>query len=150
MKAQLTHCYMPAVLLWVTWTALLTVQFMVGFSSISLITRQLAFSDNAGQPKALIAQPERRGSWRRSGSTHLRASAAVPRPWADPAVARPRAMGSLKRNRSNNACTKLAPRTPVRHTPAAVMEAGACSWAAMGSASATVTLLGTSARASSA
>ena len=38
----------------------------------------------------------------------------------------------------------------MRHTPAAVMEAGACSWAAMGSASATVTPLGTSARASSA
>ena len=38
----------------------------------------------------------------------------------------------------------------MRQTPAAVMEAGACSWAAMGSASATVTLRGTSARASSA
>ena len=59
-------------------------------------------------------------------------------------------MGSLKRNRSSSACTKLAPRRPVRQTPAAVMEAGACSWAAMGSASATVTLRGTSARASSA
>ena len=38
----------------------------------------------------------------------------------------------------------------MRQTPAAVMEAGACSWAAMGSARATVTLRGTSARASSA
>lgn len=38
----------------------------------------------------------------------------------------------------------------MRHTPAAVMDAGACSCAAMGSASATVTLRGTKARASSA
>ena len=38
----------------------------------------------------------------------------------------------------------------MRHTPAAVMDAGACSWAAMGSARARVTPLGTSARASSA
>lgn len=33
-----------------------------------------------------------------SQRAHLRASAAVPRPCADPAVARPRAMGSAKPN----------------------------------------------------
>ena len=48
---------------------------------------------------------------------------------------------------AHSTCAKLAPSRPVRQTPAATMGAGADSCAAMGSASATVMLRGTSARA---
>ena len=73
----------------------------------------------------------------------------MPRPCAEPAVAKPRAMGSEKPNRFSSAWAKLAPSRPVRQTPAATIGAGAPSCAAIGSASATVMLRGTSALARS-